>query len=113
MKKLMTFLRIRRKNLSRTMPEITLTETRKEYRGTNFAAPNPDITETIRDSEGNVVGNTVYTISPLKDRIYLFEITIHPAFRRRGFGLALLVFLAKTYDLPITVVKPISPALLF
>ena len=113
MKKFISFLRIRRKSFPRTFPEITLIDIQKEYKGTNFAAPNPDITAAIQDSNVNIVGNTVYTISPLKDRIYLFDIKIDPAFRRRGFGLALLVSLAKTYGLPMTVVHPISPALLF
>ena len=113
MKKFISFLRIRRKIDKRTFPEITLSDLKKEYGGKNFAAPNPDITAAIQDIDGNVVGSIVYTISPLKDRIYLFDIKIYPAYRRRGLGLALLVFLAKEYDLPLTVVQPISPALLF
>lgn len=113
MRKFITFLRIRRKINQRTFPEVTLSDLKKEYGGKNFAAPNPDITAAIHDIDGNVVGSTVYTISPLKDRIYLFEIKIDPAYRRQGLGLALLVFLAKEYNLPLTVVQPISPALLF
>jgi hypothetical protein len=113
MRKFISFLRIRRKIAQRTLPKISLSNVKHEYRGTNFAAPNPDITAAIKDIEGNVVGRTVYTVSPLKDRIYLFDIKIDPSYRRQGLGLALLVFLAKKYDLPLTVVQPISPALLF
>lgn len=113
MKKLISFLRIRRKISQRIFPEVTLSDLKKEYGGKKFAAPNADITAAIKDIDGNVVGSTVYTISPLKDRIYLFDIEITAGYRRRGLGLALLIFLAKEYNLPLTVVQPISPAFLF
>ena len=113
MKKFMSFLKNIQKNASREFPEATLTVIKKVYGGKNFASPSPDITESIHDSHGNLVGQIVYTISPLKDRMYIFEIEIDPLFRRRGFGLASLVTLAKKHDLTMTVVHPISPALLF
>jgi hypothetical protein len=113
MKKFISLFNIGPKNSPRVIPEITLKVLKKEYGGKNFAAPNPDITQSIYDSEGNAVGSTVYTISPLNDRIYIFEVEIEPVFRRRGFGLALLASLSRTYGFPITVVHPISPALLF
>jgi hypothetical protein len=113
MKKLMSFIKLGQKNSPLVFPEITLTIVKRVYGGKNFASPSPDITETVHDSNGNVVGQILYTISPLKDRIYLFEIEVDPLYRRRGFGLASLVSLAKTHDLPMTVVHPISPALLF
>ncbi|WP_426105941.1 hypothetical protein [Massilia sp. TSP1-1-2] len=98
---------------SRTLPAVTLKILKKVYSAEAFTAPNPYITETIHNSEGAAVGSTEYGVSPLTDRVYLFEIKIAPPFRRKGYGLALLTSLAKTYSFPLTVVHPISPAILF
>jgi GNAT superfamily N-acetyltransferase len=113
MSRFMDFLSNGLKRAPRVIPTISLKVLQKEYSAKGFAAPNPDITEAIHDLQGNVVGSTVYSVSPLADRVYLFAVEIAPPFRRKGYGLALLKSLAKTYGLPITVVQPISPALLF
>jgi len=113
MKKIMNFLKIAKRDSPRLFPEIKLTIVKTMYGPLNFASPNPDITATIQDSKDNAIGKVKYAISPLIDRIYLFEIEVDSVFRRRGFGLATLISLAKTYGLPMTVVHPISPALLF
>jgi hypothetical protein len=106
-------LKITKKESPRLFPRTSLKIIKTVYDGLNFAAPNPDVTATIHDSQDNLVGKVKYTISPLNDRIYLFEIKIDPLLRRRGLGLATLIRLAETYDLPITVIHPISSALLF
>jgi len=49
-------------------------------------------------------------VSPLFDRLYIFDITIHDAYRRRGFGLAVMSYLATTYRLQITTIKEVSQA---
>ena len=111
--KIKSFLRSTKKESPRLFPRTSLKIIKTVYDGLNFASPNPDITATIHDSQENLIGQVKYTISPLNDRIYLFEIKVDPLIRRRGLGLATLIRLAETYDLPITVIHPISSALLF
>ncbi|WP_374709576.1 GNAT family N-acetyltransferase [Massilia scottii] len=111
-RKFTDFLKGGRKCALRGLPTITLSVLKKEYFKV-FTAPNPYVTETIHNSEREVVGSTLYGVSPLTDRLYLFKLEILPPYRRKGYGLALLTSLAKTYRLPITVVQPISPAILF
>ena len=111
--KIMSFLKRVTRESTGIFPEVSLKIIKTIYDGLNFASPNPDITATVHDSQDKIVGQVKYTISPLNDQVYLFEIKIDPLLRRKGFGTATLIQLAKTYDLPITVIHPISSALLF
>lgn len=87
----------------RVLPEITLVLAKNYWKA--FTAPSPDITATIQNANGEIVGHAAYAVSPLQDRIYFFQIEISPAFRRKGYGLAVLTHLANTYHLPITTIK--------
>jgi GNAT superfamily N-acetyltransferase len=51
------------------------------------------------------VGSACYAISPLNDRLYVFEIEIAPEHRRQGFGTAYLKHLSETHRLPLTPIK--------
>jgi hypothetical protein len=82
------------------LPAIKLTTTANHYK--SFTAPNPDYKATIHRADGKQIGTAAYALSPLDDRVYLFRIEIEAVHRRRGYGLALLWYLAKTYERPIT-----------
>jgi hypothetical protein len=55
-----------------------------------FTSPNPDVKATIIDAEEKVVGRVTYAVSPLHDRIYLFNIEVEEGYKRKGFGLAIV-----------------------
>ncbi|GKS87434.1 GNAT family N-acetyltransferase [Acidovorax sp. SUPP1855] len=93
------------------VPKITVDVTRNYYM--TFTAPNPDVKVVIRNEAGTPVGRACYAVSPLNDRVYIYEVEILGAHRRQGYGTALLLFLARTYDLPITVVKELYSACSF
>lgn len=76
----------------------------------SFTAPNPDIKATVYSSSRVAVGHVTYAVSPLFDKLYIFDINIHDAYRRQGFGLAAMAYLAKTYHLPITTIKEVFSA---
>jgi len=76
----------------------------------SFTAPNPDITATVYSSSRVVVGYVTYAVSPLFDKVYIFDIKIYDAYRRQGFGLAVIAHLATTYRLPITTIKEVFSA---
>ncbi|MYN26971.1 GNAT family N-acetyltransferase [Duganella levis] len=76
----------------------------------SFTAPNPDIKATIYSSDQVVVGQVTYAVSPLFDKLYIFDITIHDAFRRQGFGLAVIAYLANTHRLPMATIKEVLSA---
>lgn len=92
----------------RVLPEISLELTKNYFKA--FTAPSPDVTATIHNSQGQIVGCAVYAVSPLYDRVYLFTIDIAQSFRRQGYGLAVLTHIAKTHGLPITTVKEVFSA---
>jgi hypothetical protein len=75
-----------------------------------FTWPNPDLTAVVRGASGNLVGEMTYAISPLKDRVYIFDIRVEALLRRKGYGLAMLRWLATTYDIPMTPIKEIISA---
>ena len=82
------------------LPAIRVVATANHFRA--WTAPNPDYQATIRGADGERIGKAAYALSPLNDRVYLFRIEIEVAYRRRGYGLALLWHLAKAYGQPIT-----------
>lgn len=76
----------------------------------SFTAPNPDIKATVYSSDRVAVGQVTYAVSPLFDKLYIFNITIHDSYRRLGFGLAVIAYLVTTYRLPITTIKEVFSA---
>lgn len=60
-----------------------------------------------------VVGRASFGISPINDRVYLYDITVAQEWRRKRYGTSFLAYLHDTYHLPITPVHIISPALGF
>ena len=76
----------------------------------SFTSPNPDIKATVYSSDRTAVGEVTYAVSPLFDRLYIFNITVHAPYRRQGFGLAIIEYIAMTYDVPITTIKEVFSA---
>lgn len=75
-----------------------------------FTAPNPVLTATIHNASGNQVGVAKLAVSPRNDRVYIFDIKVTDIFRRQGYGLAFLQYLAKVYCQPITPIKELFSA---
>lgn len=88
------------------VPKITMDVTRT-YDMT-FTAPNPDVKAVIKNQQGTTVGEACYAVSPLNDRVYVYNVEIFSAYRRQGYGTALLNYLAQNYKIPITVVRELS-----
>lgn len=88
------------------LPALTLVE-EFEYLE-NFVRPNPDIVASIFNTAGEKVGFCDFGVSPLQDRVYVFDIRIEPEFQRKGYGTAMLHHLQQKYGLPIVPVKVIS-----
>jgi GNAT superfamily N-acetyltransferase len=82
------------------LPAITVAATANYYKP--WTSPSPDYRVRIENAEGVQVGTGCYAVSPLHDRIYVFKIEIATEYRRRGYGTALLGYLARTYSQPMT-----------
>lgn len=93
---------------SRILPTFSVVKTLNYLKA--FTSPNPDVKATIIDVEEKVVGRVTYAVSPLHDRLYLFNIEVEEAYKRKGFGLAIVHYLLMTYQLPITTVKEVFSA---
>ncbi len=87
----------------RPLPLITIHTTANYYKA--FTSPSCDLKAVIGNAAGDPVGTATYALSPLGDRVYVFEIEVHAACRRQGYALALLRYLAHTYGVPITPIK--------
>ena len=96
-----------RRKLAR-LPAITIKTTANHYKP--FTAPNPDIRAEIYNAVGQRVGKTTYAVSPLADRVYVFDINIARDFQRQGYATAMLWHLAKIYSQPITAIKELFSA---
>jgi hypothetical protein len=72
-----------------------------------FTSPSPDVKGTLHDKNGITVGWVTYAVSPLNDRLYIFDITVFEEHRRKGYGLATIDWLSRTYQLPMTTVKEV------
>lgn len=83
-----------------------MTERSVVYPGT-FLDPAPSITATI-ELHSRPVGEICYGVSPLLDRVYIDDLVITQASKRRGLGQAALWQLWCTHRLPLT---PLSQAL--
>ncbi|MHA6884646.1 GNAT family N-acetyltransferase [Ralstonia pseudosolanacearum] len=91
-----------------SLPNIGVQASPNFYKA--FTAPNPDFDATIHNAAGDQVGTATYALSPLSDRIYIFDIQIALEHRRCGYGTALLWHLARAYGQPITAVKELYSA---
>ncbi|OEZ63879.1 MULTISPECIES: hypothetical protein [unclassified Duganella] len=95
-------------NRMKPLPPIEIEASANHHK--SFTSPNPDIKATVYSSDRREVGRVIYAISPLFDRLYLFDITIHVPYRRQGFGLTIMDYLTTTYRLPITTIKELFSA---
>lgn len=93
------------------LPTITVKAAANYYK--TFTAPNPDYKASINNAAGELVGTATYAVSPLSDRVYLFNIEVMPNQRRHGYATALLWYLAQTHGHPITAVKELHGAASF
>ncbi len=91
-----------------SLPNIVVKASPNYYKA--FTAPNPTFEATIHSATGDQVGTVTYALSPLSDRVYIFDIQIAPEHRRCGYGTALLWHLARVYGQPITAVKELYSA---
>lgn len=90
------------------LPVISVTTVANYHQA--WTSPNPDLTATAWNGNGDTVGTIGYQLSPLGDKVYVFRIDVPEARRRRGYGLALLRHLASTYELPMTAVMELWSA---
>lgn len=100
---------LRRGHLFKTrkpIPTISL-ETRFDYYQT-FASPSPDLHSKIINANGEEVGYVTYAVSPLYDKVYIYDFKLKEQHMRRGYGSAFLVYLHDTYRLPITPIHQLS-----
>ncbi|WP_322025555.1 hypothetical protein [Burkholderia sp. BCC1977] len=61
----------------------------------------------LLDASGGTVGAAIYSLAPRTDRVYVHRLDIRPPMRRRGYGLAFLSYLHRTYQLPITAIDDV------
>lgn len=104
-------LRRGERRLVERLPAITIAASPNYYKA--FTAPNPVLSATIYSTEGCKVGTAIYALSPLADRVYVFDLEIGPHHQRQGFGTAVLWHLAKEYGQPITAIKELHSAAKF
>lgn len=76
----------------------------------NFVAPNSDYNAKVRNAAGDIVGTAEFGVSPLNETVFLYGLDILPSQRRQGYALALLVWIANEYSLPITPIHEIMSA---
>lgn len=55
----------------------------------------------IRNADGARVGEAIYGLSQMTDRLYVHSLEIAPSERRRGYALAFLMMLNRYYKVPI------------
>lgn len=76
---------------------LQLVEMRRECHRGNFIFPGQDITVAI-EYEGRQVGEMVYCVSPLNDKLYVSEFEILAPHSGQGLGLAALWRLTRLYS---------------
>ncbi len=84
---------------TRIAPTINVLDTLSYFQ--SVTAPNPGIKATIFDEMGALVGYASYGISPLFDRLYLYDFKIQSAMRRKGYGYQFLSELVSRHGCPI------------
>lgn len=86
-------------------PHVIL-RTYQERWSPNTQQLTPFVDVCIYSADTELVGRLTYLLSPLNDRLYLYEILIFESFRKNGFGMAALAALSLTNNrTPIVPVK--------
>jgi len=106
------FHRRRAARLTKHASTIQLVVERSESLRGNFVFPGPDISALIC-LDGQRVGRINYGVSPLNDRVYISDLHISSAHRRRGIGLAALWCLWCQYQVPLTPMHEVGTSIEF
>lgn len=99
----------RRSAPARRLPSIELREQLDYFMA--WARPEPLRHAGIHAGDGRQVGTVSYSVSPLRDRVYVFEIKTTE--RRQGYGLQAVLAVAERYDMPVTPVHIVGSAIGF
>ncbi|WP_438308826.1 hypothetical protein [Burkholderia pseudomallei] len=83
----------------RRLPSIKI-ETKAAEAGSEPAA-HAKWAVVIRNAQGARIGEAIYGLSQLTDRLYVHSLEIAPSARRRGYALAFLMMLNRYYKVPI------------
>ncbi|WP_454728035.1 MULTISPECIES: hypothetical protein [Cupriavidus] len=75
-----------------------------------ITAPSPEFIATLHNGAGEQVGTVKYGVSPLLDRIYVYDIRVPTEHQRCGYAMACLWHLAREYGRPITPVQELHAA---
>lgn len=86
--------------LTERSTHLQLVTQRTQCQRGHFVFPGTDFMATI-ELDGQRVGYVDYGINPLGDRLYINEIEIQSAHRRRGIALSVLWRLFQTHQVPI------------
>lgn len=73
-------------------------------------SPSPSGTATFTNGAGEEVGTLKFGLSPLGDRVYVYDIGVPNEHRRCGYATAMLWHLAREYGQPITPVQVLHAA---
>jgi hypothetical protein len=65
-------------------------------------SPAPSLYSTIHNMNGEKVAVAAFAVSPINDRVYVFDIKTEKDFIRQGYASAFIWHLHETYRLPIT-----------
>lgn len=92
-------------------PELVVKATLDHFRVPT--APSPSGAATFYTGAGEAVGTVQFGLSPLGDRVYVYDIRVEDAHRRCGYATAMLWHLAREYGQPITPVRLLHAASAF
>lgn len=88
----------------KSLPGVAVAKTVKDAYGSTVA-PNPMVTLDFVDENCTYIGHVDYGVSPLLDKTYIFMIEVEHEYRRKGFGLAMLMHIYKIHGLRLVPVK--------
>ncbi|VVP44663.1 N-acetyltransferase [Pseudomonas fluorescens] len=92
------------KNLNERAGRVHLVNRRQESSRDNFVFPGTTYFDDI-EVGGQRVGDVIYSLNPLLDRVYIHRIDIDPTHQKQGIGLGVLWHLWLKHQVPIV---PIS-----
>jgi hypothetical protein len=92
------------------LPKIELFNDNSTYDSTFLVHPNPFRYRKYQDKEGQRFANVNIGISPLKDKVYIFDIKVDEDRQRKGFGLAILKSLYDEFNSPLVAIKELHSA---
>lgn len=73
-------------------------------------SPAPSCYAKIFNGEGVQVARASFGVSPLHDRIYVYEMEVSAGWHKKGYGSAFIAYLQGTYHLPITPIHVLHTA---